>query len=470
MSTDAVQQPGAESGPEWLRGPRPAELAAALESTEPEAAPAPVTARAVAETAIRALVEVDAAIASLQAMRTQLLAGIGHVAIDDALAERLDPAVGLRDDACEIGLLQRRSDRTVEGELTQSMLQMERWPATIAAWGRASIHRGHVRVIEDIGAPLRDAAERAAFEAALIPQAEQTTPGRLRMLARRELEQYLTEPLAARHAEARTQRDVTVTDLDHGMSMVRGLLPTVLAHGIVDRLTQMARATGADDPRSFAELRADLFADLLLTADPNGAAIAGITALVSVVIPTNVLLGDDQQTGDDAVARLSNGAPIDPETARLLAGRTKLWTRLFTDPLRGHVVAVDSYKPSRRLRALLRARDQHCRWPGCTAKAVRCDIDHTVPWAAEGKTEHGNLAHLCRRHHVLKGAQLSGARRWKVEQVTPGVLAFTSPTGEVYIDQPPQVGPVFGERAPEAAPEPAWGAVVAGAQRVDLPF
>lgn len=485
MSTDAVQHEGGATeparvpvpfspdvmeGPEWLRGPRPSEVAraaeAALAPAEPEATAAPVTARDVADSAIRAVAEIDAAIASMQAMRTHLMAGIGHVAVDDALEEHLDPAVGLRDQAVEIGLRLRRSDRTVQAQLTESMALVERWPATLRAWGDARIHRGHVAVIEELGARLQDAAVRAAFEAALLPHAERTTPGRLRAIARRELERHLAEPLAARHAVAREQRDVWVRDVEDGMSLVQALVPTVLAHGALDRLTQLARAAGADDPRSIGQLRADLFARLLLTGEVEGAAITGIRGDVAIVIPANVLLGDDQDSGADAVARLSNGAPIDPETARLLAGRAKHWTRIFTDPLTGHVVAVDTYKPSRRLRALLRARDQHCRWPGCTGKVARSDIDHTKPWAAGGTTEVGNLAHLCRRHHVLKGAKLARGRRWKVVQVSPGVLAFTSPMGETYIDEPPRVGPVFAERDPAAE----WGSTEVPIGRGDLPF
>lgn len=147
-----------------------------------------------------------------------------------------------------------------------------------------------------------------------------------------------------------------------------------------------------------------------------------------------------------AVARSSSGAPVDPGTARLLAERASSWTRLFADPLTGHVTAVDTYTPSAQMRKLLRARDQHCRWPGCTQRAMRCDVDHTIPWAEGGTTELGNLAHLCRRHHALKGAPLAGARRWKVRQLGAGVLEFVSPTGQRSIDQPTPVVPAFRDR------------------------
>ncbi|MFF0818289.1 HNH endonuclease signature motif containing protein [Rhodococcus sp. NPDC003318] len=39
-----------------------------------------------------------------------------------------------------------------------------------------------------------------------------------------------------------------------------------------------------------------------------------------------------------------------------------------------------TYRPSQRLAEIVRARDGVCRFPGCTVRAVSCDIDHTVPF------------------------------------------------------------------------------------------
>ncbi|MGM1030135.1 MAG: DUF222 domain-containing protein [Actinomycetota bacterium] len=391
--------PAALEGPLWLRGPRPGEVvgtsaldsAEVAEPTEGPVVPGAPTVADVAETAMQAVVGIDEAIASLQAMRTHFLAGLGRLAIDQAATERLDPGVAIRDLASELALRQRRSDRTVEAEVSQAMATVEEWPATLRAWGEARIGRGHVHVIAEIGAPLKTPESRAAFEVALLPHAATTTPGRLRAIARRELAGLLEQPLAERHRTARDRREVFVTDLDDGMSMLRAIVPTVLAHGILDRLTQLARAgdTDPDDPRTYDQRRADACCDLLLTGEATDTALRGIRAQVSIVIPATALTGDDTGTDD---ARLRTGQLVDPETARTLAGMTKLWTRVFTDPVKGHVVAVDGYRVPRKLRRLLRERDQRCRWPGCTAKAEHADIDHTVPWADGGPTELGNLA------------------------------------------------------------------------------
>ena len=50
-------------------------------------------------------------------------------------------------------------------------------------------------------------------------------------------------------------------------------------------------------------------------------------------------------------------------------------------------------------RALV-ARDRHCAFPGCQRLPQACDAHHVVHWADGGPTSLGNLALLCRRHHV----------------------------------------------------------------------
>lgn len=103
----------------------------------------------------------------------------------------------------------------------------------------------------------------------------------------------------------------------------------------------------------------------------------------------------------------------------------------MTHPVTGAVLAVDRYRPGADLLRALRARDEHCRFPGCRQPLRRCDVDHTHDAALGGLTEIHNLAHLCRRHHTLKHAT-----DWQVEQVGGGSLEWTSPTGLVYIDVP----------------------------------
>jgi hypothetical protein len=89
-----------------------------------------------------------------------------------------------------------------------------------------------------------------------------------------------------------------------------------------------------------------------------------------------------------------------------------------------HAQAEPQYRPSRKLRHLVMARNARCVAPGCGSPAASCDQDHTREWEDGGITCGCNLAPLCRRHHKIKQAQ-----GWKLEQPEPGVLVWTTPAG-----------------------------------------
>jgi len=136
--------------------------------------------------------------------------------------------------------------------------------------------------------------------------------------------------------------------------------------------------------------------------------------------------------GGGASGDLDGHGPLDPDTAALLTARAPSLRRLLVDPVDGRVLATDpgTYTVPAALRTLLQARDVTCRFPGCTRRAERCDIDHVTAWAEGGRTTADNLAHVCRHHHVLKHQT-----RWAVEPRPDGTLTWTSPTGHVHHDR-----------------------------------
>jgi hypothetical protein len=89
-----------------------------------------------------------------------------------------------------------------------------------------------------------------------------------------------------------------------------------------------------------------------------------------------------------------------------------------------HAHLEPGYRPSRKLRHLVMARNARCTAPGCGHPAAACDQDHTLPWDDGGITCECNLSALCRHHHQIKQAQ-----GWKLEQNEPGVLVWSSPAG-----------------------------------------
>lgn len=189
------------------------------------------------------------------------------------------------------------------------------------------------------------------------------------------------------------------------------------------------------DTRTLDQVRADLLTDLLLASDPNaahGTGLDNITARVQVTIAATTLAD-----ADDKLAELDGHGPLDADIARAIAGCNGLWSRLFLDPT-GMVVETDAYSPTESMRRFLRARDQHCRFPGCRMPVHRCQIDHNHDHAKGGRTCIGNLSHFCTGHHVLKHPDIDDCSRWSAWALPDGSIQWTSPLGRTYLDPPPR--------------------------------
>lgn len=176
--------------------------------------------------------------------------------------------------------------------------------------------------------------------------------------------------------------------------------PEVTTFGGATPLDEASHPT--HDARTLDQLRADILSDLLLAGAPaaHGAGLDAVVAHIQVSVARETV----ETLADAGVLPplLAGSGPVDPDLVRALAGRTPTWDRVTTDPRSGAVLAVDAYRPSATLRRVLRARDEHCRFPGCRRPAPRCDVDHTHDAARGGATSLENLSHLCRRHHTLK--------------------------------------------------------------------
>lgn len=390
------------------------------------------------------LVEVERTISSLQAARDGILAVGSRLALDVAAqAEHPDHGdMSARTVAAEFATALRVSDRTVQRRMADAAWVVEHFPLVWEAQGAGRISAAHARVVCEAGEHLPDAASRAAYATQIIPFAETESPARVGRMARRVAERFQARSIDERHLDAREKRSVWVKDIGDGMTQLGLLGPSALVHGVFERLTQMAEAVQEHespelpapepDERTLAQRRADLALDLLLTGAPAGhdrgeGLLAAIRGTVSITIPVTTLIGEDSTP-----AELNGRTPVDPATARRIAGAAAGWDRILTHPITGAVLAVDRYRPGPDLKRHLRARDQRCRFPTCGYASVDCDIDHHHEAALGGATEESNLGHLCRRHHVLKHHS-----PWVVEPLGGGIYAWTSPTGKVYVDRPP---------------------------------
>jgi hypothetical protein len=426
---------------------------------------------------VAAVVAAEAAVAAAQAAAVRAFADAA------AHAEQLTRSRPARDRdmvtrslAAEIACAGRMSDRSVQRRIDDAHSLVTRYPQTMAAWAAGRIGQGHIRAVAEAGLPLDD-ADRALFDGAAVAVCEAETPAGARHLLVMLAEELNPRSLTERHQDARETRSVRVAPLADGMAELTVILPVTLARAIHDRLTRQARAvtdvrerTRADiaaaaadaatedaaardsshrrldraeivvsDERTMDQIRADVLADMLLTACPDNdptatgdgpGELGAIRAQLQVTVPVLTLAGTADVTAD-----LDGRSPIDADTARRLAAGAPGWDRVLTRPITGAVMSVDRYTPTAAMQRFLRARDQHCRFPGCRMPAARCDIDHTHDYARGGRTDVGNLAHLCTRHHTLKHAA-----PWTVRQLPGGVLCWTSPLGHTYTDHPPGAG------------------------------
>ena len=148
---------------------------------------------------------------------------------------------------------------------------------------------------------------------------------------------------------------------------------------------------------------------------------------ILVLITAETLLGADEDP-----AELHGYGPISAETARRLARQAARWTPVERDPDTEEILRVGRRrKVPPGLQRWLRARDGTCRFPGCRTNALISEIDHTTPWSRGGVTDHDNLEHLCRRHHMFKTRGF-----WKARQHSPGIIEWVSPGGRVYRTEP----------------------------------
>ncbi len=353
--------------------------------------------------------------------------------------------------------------------------------------GRVSWSHAAALVHEYAGVPPEAAS---AVEGALLPVAMRTTTTKLAYQARRLRNHHHPEVLDERARSAGARRRVEMDPADDAMAWLSVYLPATSASAIDAHLTAAARHLQRPaEARTLAQLRTDVFVDLLLPCDGRssgpetgvdvrasaGAACAcgsstdrrggpdslvtppgpsGATPLpdslrahINVTVPVLSLLGVD-----DAPALLEGYGPIAAELARRLAAHAPSFTRLPTHPETGAVLSVGrtTYTVPADLKKWLRVRDRTCRHPGCSIPAARCELDHTRPWAHDGPTDADNLAHLCRKHHAFKSEGLC-----HYDQPRPGVLTATSAGGRTYTtenDDPPFRSSVLERSSAHASP------------------
>ncbi len=331
-------------------------------------------------------------------------------------------------------------------------LALEQLPATRAAFARGDIDLARAKVIAD--ALINLSPELITeLEQRLADAARSCNAVRLRQTARRWI--AAADPDGDRdRRERRTEdRDVRIRAAQDGMSVLDGFLPAAGAQTLAMRLRDMAMTVCCHDRRTFAQRRADALvaladgtgqlrcacgrSDFTQRVPESGVPRPAGKPLIQVGVSLDTLLGLAEYPGF-----LAGYGAIDADLARRLTadGTWELIIAAATAAAPHHDGTPDSgplddpnseraqvYRPSAELDRWIRARDGHCRFPGCVVPAANCDIDHSRRFNRKqrrkgGKTIRRNLACLCRRHHRLKVRREARVFRMGVRDPDPRVV------------------------------------------------
>jgi hypothetical protein len=269
--------------------------------------------------------------------------------------------------------------------------------------------------------------------AAAIPRWPAMTQGRLagyldRVVARADRD------AVRRRRDLRGDREVSIWGDADGLTEIFGRLVTTDAHAVDARLDALAATVCADDPRTRNQRRADAMGAMAARADrlacrcgqphcPAAATPAPRAVVIHVLAEQATLDGTTQTPG----SMIGSDALIPADLIADLAKSAKL--RPLFHP--ADAAPERGYTPSQALADFVRCRDLTCRFPGCDKPAVRCDLDHTVPYGDGGPTHASNLKSLCRLHHLIKTFW-----GWSDQQLPDGTLIWTAPSGHTYVTIP----------------------------------
>ena len=262
-------------------------------------------------------------------------------------------------------------DRTAERLIHTSQTLVNQLPATLLALGEGRLSFRHAQILVDNSYGLEPRSVRE-LETRMLPVAQKNTPSRFEQSVRRTRERLNPESMVERQVRAVDERGTELIPEQDGMVFAGAHIPAVAGIAIDNRLTEIARSHQSEkEPRTLAQLKADIFVDILLDVDGQVGTKAGhganpidryrsIRPTVLVTVPAMTMLRRSTEPGN-----IEGYGPIDPATAREIASFSRTMRRLIADPVTGIVLSLDRgrYRIPKDLRTWLRVRDGTCRFP-----------------------------------------------------------------------------------------------------------
>jgi hypothetical protein len=352
-------------------------------------------------------------------------------AVEARLTARLSRLRGKdRSLAKEVSLELRTSETAAANRIARGTALVRRMPLLLAAMEAGDIEGFPAGRILEVTAMLDDAQARQVDEA-LAAKLERgrlrfTDPSSLVKATRRLVNALDPDGQAERAREARAERKVMLIPGENATSTLAADLPAEVAASAYSRIDAMARKMrNRGDERTLEQLRADVFADLLLGHDPGVGAPKG-AAMVFLHMPIDTAL-----TMSDTGCELSGYGPLPGAVAReIMTHPDSMLRAVLTDPATGAVrdLGRSRRRPSVFLRDFVAARDRECSGVGCHRPAQRCDFDHLKDWGHLGATADHNGGAKCERCHYRKDKP-----GWTMtHDPGTGTSTITTPTGRTY--------------------------------------
>ncbi|WP_019873539.1 HNH endonuclease signature motif containing protein [Sporichthya polymorpha] len=390
---------------------------------------------------------------------------VAQAAAEGATREELEAVIEAAESsaAAELGVVLHLSPAAARARSDFASGLLRRLPETLKALEAGVLTERAAKVLWEETRDL-NVADAARVERDCLDKAKSLTPASFGRRVRKRVEEL--DPAAARkrHERARTERRVSMSPAGDGMAWISLLLPAEEAMAVYGVIDAAARLKVPGDPRTLDQRKADAAVDLITrpgnqdprvgyvvhmhgstppTPEPTHSAADPTGGGADAAHPTGGGV-DAVDAADEGFVQVQGGERIPAARAREKADLTVYHPSVPVDIaalLEDYNSRADVYRPPARLKRAVRARDRHCRFPGCRVPADRCELDHTIAFEIGGRTVYFNLSALCKFHHRIK--HMPG---WTCSQDEHGVLTWTTPTGQVFITRPP---PPVGDEPPD---------------------
>jgi hypothetical protein len=295
----------------------------------------------------------------------------------------------------EVTAALRLSPVTGEARILESQELSGAWSPLLDGMLAGTLTVEHVRAI---GRQLRnlpgygsvDPVEAAEYAkhcaevlAKVVPFAATHTPGEAGRKAR--VLVTAIDPVGARKRRrkaAEQDHGVFVNPVEPGTSEIHAVMPTAHAEAVMQAVNTLAkdvRFEVADGCITRGQRRVAALVALTLGDPGSVAEVTGpvqeakLSVHVNVIVPLETIIGVSEQGGRigntpctaDEITDLIAQASLESSTIRRLVTDS---AGCILDAGRRHYLASDLQK------LVLRLRDQHCRFPGCTRPAERCEV------------------------------------------------------------------------------------------------